>query len=903
MIFSLRFQSQLRRTRPKLLHKLEKAIVGTIEEFGGVVRVEHKLIHALFNSETIGFWLDILCVLEAVKNALEKASSELYGHICILGRDIREDDIQLLVRSLPSDIWGTGIWCAPELRGSLESFIDFDELPQGAPGGVGEGINAGYAQIRTIREFGITAELQSRERDNSEKIRHYLKQGPRRNAVIVGEENIGKREGLYRYCADQMKGFPPLVIRFFPGLNVVSGFVDALTPEIGAVLEKGDPLSELEALGEILFRERLRDELSEFIIKRGERFFCLLLEIYRRAAEQRGVKPALILENIQDADPLSRLIIAGIYFSLPSRERIPVYSTCTKLKALSPWEELFPRIIKFTPEREGSSPLPEMPRDLWEIGYCRCLFTRYFPSFLLPRLFKEIGKNPLMVEKSLAILSQLRINGHPGFTVKAEQVLGEGAEKVRRVVRDRLLAWVESFRLKPCFRLLEALSELGDAGNENLILDAVCADIMNGTCRGIEEAVEKGTFASVVGEEKLPALLSIVKTQKALNHGGRDEIRDAFKDSVSGNSLPEFPAFRARIYANQGACHLGNCDISAAAASIKEAMLIAQNENNGRFLARIYRIFSLAEFAAYHLSDAIDYFAFAVENAEKTEDPGERGISAFYAAGAHFIFGNISKAKRLARQGREAAVAAVLPGWADRCHFLEGRLCFETGCYQEALDIFKDLKANYLGTETEEFRQTLAAWIYRANIYLHNTGIKHSGGLDARLFEIEGAFLTGEYRKTLELISALEKTDLGERFIFVEQPDWRSGFCQCELILFPLRDLWDRMFRTYRALALSHMSGGETYDRDEAIREMQRIMRDELPETDPNDAFYFYAYYRILKRTGAPEVDMNTAISIAFKRLQRRASRIDDNETKRAFQSSHYWNSALALTARDHKLI
>jgi hypothetical protein len=880
---------------------LEKSIIEAIDGFGGKVHLENKLIHASFEGETIGFWLDILCVLEAIKNALEKASSELYGHICILGQDIREEDIPVLSRSLPSDLWGTGIWCAPELQKFLKSFIDFDEPLDKAE--AGENPGAAYVQIRAIREFGEPAEMQSREKNNSEKIRQYLRPGIRRNTVIVGNENIGKREGLYRYCADQMKGFPPLRIRFYEEANTVSAFVDALSPEIKAALEPGKELAELEGLGTVLFRERLRDEFSEFIIKQGERFFCLLLEAYRSGAEKREVRPALILEDVQNADPLSRLIITGIYFSLPSRERITVYGTCTDLEALGPWEEMFPRIIKFTPEKTGDAPLPEIPRDLWEMAYCCKLLSRYFPSFLLPQLLKEEGKNPGMIEKSLLMLSHLWISRTPAFLARAEQVLGEGAEKIRRVVRNRLLAWVENFRLKPCYRLLKALADLGGVGDDNLILAAICGDIMYGAYQGIDGAIAAGSFAGVVGKDRVPALLSIVKTQKALNHGDRNEINNAFKTPEKGIFLEEFPGFKAKIYANTAVYYLGNCDSPSAANSVKEAMLIAQNKNGGRFLAHIYRIFSLAEFAGYHLSDAIDYFAFAIENAEKTEDLAELGISAYYAAGAHFIFGNLSKAKRLARQGREAALAAALPGWADRCRFFEGRLCFEIGRYQEALDIFKDLAVNYLGPGTGEFTQTLDAWIYRANIYLHNTGVRHSGGLDALLFELEGAFLTGEYRKSLELISVLERTDLGERFIFVEQPDWRSGFCQCELMLFPLRDLWDRMLCTYRALALSHVSGGEAYERDEAIRELQRVMRDELPETDPNDAFYFYAYYRILKRTGAPEVDMNTAVSIAFKRLQRRASRIDENDDKRSFQSFHYWNGALAAAAREHKLI
>jgi hypothetical protein len=42
---------------------------------------------------------------------------------------------------------------------------------------------------------------------------------------------------------------------------------------------------------------------------------------------------------------------------------------------------------------------------------------------------------------------------------------------------------------------------------------------------------------------------------------------------------------------------------------------------------------------------------------------------------------------------------------------------------------------------------------------------------------------------------------------------------------------------------------------------------------------------------------------MAFKRLQRRASRIDDIEVNRAFLSRHYWNAALSRAAKEHKLI
>jgi tetratricopeptide (TPR) repeat protein len=362
------------------------------------------------------------------------------------------------------------------------------------------------------------------------------------------------------------------------------------------------------------------------------------------------------------------------------------------------------------------------------------------------------------------------------------------------------------------------------------------------------------------------------------------------------------------MLSNHAVYSLGVCDKGSAGVSVKEAMLITQKEAGGKGLAHIYRLFSLVEFAGHELSDAIDYFTFAIEFAEKSKNEAELAITAYYAAGAHFIFGNISKAERLILQAENAALAAGRAEWADRSRFLHGRLRFEMGRYKEALEIFSDLQSNLQGNLTgegyDELKATISAWIYRTNIYLGmNSGSANEKGIDAKLFEIEAAFLAGNYTKTLELAKTMENTLSGDRFLLLEQPDWSSGFAQCELLLFPLKDLWDRMVLTYKALALCHMHGSAAGDREEAIRDMQRIMRDELPDTDPNDAFYFYSFYRVLKQTGAPEVDMNTAISLAFKRLQRRASRIDDNETKRSFLSFPYWNSSLAVAAKEHKLI
>jgi tetratricopeptide (TPR) repeat protein len=688
---------------------------------------------------------------------------------------------------------------------------------------------------------------------------------------------------------------------------------DALTPEIKQILvsDEGEKLAEM---AEPFFRERLREKVSDFLEKQGEEFFRFLIEAYQAAANRAKVHPVVVLENLQASDSAARLIISDVYLSFPSRSGLYFYGTCTDMKSLKPWEEIFPRIIKFSPEKKNRPLLPDIPLDLWEMIYACVLFGRFFPAYLFPQLFAEEGKNPAMIEKTFTLFSALHLIGglsdpsprFPNLASGAENILGEKAERIRKMVQNRLMAWVDSGRIKPCFRLLEALSALGGGGSEALMIEAVYGDIINGTYDGIEKAIEDGSLVPVVGESRAVPLTCIFKTQKALSYGSREEVVKTFAEPFSINTLHS--DFRARIFASQASYNLSICDVDAAAGLVKEAMLIAQEENTGRDLAHIYRLFSLVNFTKKQLSDAIDYFSFAAEDAGKTGNTAELVLINYYSAAAHFIFGNISKAERLARQAEETALVALRPDWADRCWFLRGRLHFEAGRYQEALDIFKSLEADHHGPAPEGFAQTVAAWIYRSGVYLRNTRsigkIPEAGECyDGRLFELEEAYLSGDYRRTLELAMSQNNTLTKDRFLHIEQPDWRSGFAQCELLLFPLKDLWDRMFLTYRALALCHLANGEQGEKEEIIREMRRIMRDELPDTDPNDAFYFYSYYRVLKRSGAPEVDMNTAISLAFKRLQRRASRIDDTQTKRSFLSFHYWNGALEIAAKEHKLI
>jgi tetratricopeptide (TPR) repeat protein len=920
MLFFLRFKSQLRRTRPELIARLEQLMAGAVEAAGGKLTGERRLMTASFTEETIGFWLDMLVLLETAVRILEEAAGDLYGYTLVLGSNMEEDSVEQICRILSSRLPGGGFWLDHGAKKGLFPYVNMEKPGVFKEGWAGlrsqdRSLVEGFIRIESLKNFPA---FRSVNFPLQETIQRALTQGVRRNTLLMGPEFCGKRYGLYRFYEElcfarsvDPKKVPPLIIRFDTG--GIACLADAWISQFQALAENTvsqETLREINTLEQGIFRERLRDELSPDEINRGRRFFKLALEVFVLIAKKWGFPPLIILENIHRADETAGRIFIEAQAAFPKHQGPLIMGTCSDEdpdfdNLLKFWGPVFPRMVKLNTGDLAGKEAPEISRDVWEIAYALALLGRFFPGRFFCGLFEEEGKNPAMFSRALSLLSFLglvdsfddprpRMNH---FISRAERALGDRKEKIRALVRNRLLDWVGRYKLSPCFRLLEALTDLGGRCEDEIILQSISSDIMNGTSGEMEKAMTTDRLRKIAGAEKTRAIEFIINTLKALHHGDEGMIRAAFQELPPECSFS--PVLKAQVLANLSAFHLGTGDPVSAAEMVKEAILLSQRKN-GTTLPQSYRLFALVNLAKHRIGETIDYLDFAVDHAEKSGNYHERAVSAYYAASAQFLFGNMSKAQRLARQAEIQAAASGHDEWAGRSLFFRGRLCFETGRYLEALEIFETLEKKSSGLPERE--QLLAAWVYRTKIYSQTplTAKPAGGGLEADIFEMEASYLAGNYEKTLALSSALAGLP-HEDFLFIEQPDWRSGFTPAEFLIFPGSVLWDRMVLAYHALALSRFSpsGGE-----EAQHSMQRILRDErLSEIDPGDAFYFFAWYRVLEETGAAQVDMNTAVSMAFKRLQRRASRIDDVEVRRDFLSLPRWNAALSLAAKDYKLI
>jgi tetratricopeptide (TPR) repeat protein len=293
-----------------------------------------------------------------------------------------------------------------------------------------------------------------------------------------------------------------------------------------------------------------------------------------------------------------------------------------------------------------------------------------------------------------------------------------------------------------------------------------------------------------------------------------------------------------------------------------------------------------------------------MESAERIDQADELGLSAYYAASAQYLYGNCSKALRLANQAEGMFRGEAYDDWADRAKFLCGKLLFEIGHYQDALAVFESLESASFQPNPKHI--TISAWVYRSKLYLQSplSPKPDFDEGDVKLFEMEAAYLSRDYRKTCTLADKLLKAasvDMDD-FLFTEQPDWSSGFAQCEFFTISRSEMTRRSASAYRALALSKLPNKED-DFEEARNELQALMREDPLMIDPHDAFYCYAFYRALQENRGHQNDMNTAVSLAFKRLHKRAGRIDDTEIKKDFLFIHYWNSALSAVAKEYKLI
>jgi len=927
LFFFLKFKSQLRKTRPDLVKQIDESLVNSISAAGGKITGDRFVISAVFNEDTIGFWLDMYILIENVKKNIDE-SRELFGFsLVICGK--YPDSPELLCRFLSSY---NGVFTDDKVSKKLFSYASFEKSPEWMKKNRKKKYDCGnFSKLKELKIFKASGKSENNFQNDAVRI---FEQKNNRNMLILGPAHWQIRGGLYKYNSKLNGAFPPLKICF--EIMGIGSLVDVWSQDIRS-LEIHESASrktagnlqshsteEIDSLWDFLFRERIRDEVSEYVYRCVRRFLSLILNFYINTAVKKNKTPVLMLENIHLAEDNILFLFLDVLAEMNNKNRHKLLLLGTgdadiSSEKLKQCEDVFGTIKKISDTRDEPDNYPELPADLWEIVYAISLFSCYFSPELFQRLFEENNKNPVMITRAFSILhlSGIIYSLREPRLIKMQygeysfQVLGEKTGRIKAMVCGRLLDWAVRQNINPCFRLLKIVSEYAGAEkiNDLFILKSFSSDIVNKTVLSIEAALNSGQFDELL-TVKTNVISQVFFTTNALNSKYEKEITEIFENIQPGfisSVYDTHPVLKSKLIVNHCAYFLGQHDDKKASEKAKEAILLGQNKNSF-CLPQAYRLYSLVCLSRQRINETIEYIGFALANAEKNGNYHELAVSAYYASVAHFLYGDIFKSINFARKSIEQSLIAGSPEWVDRSRFLEGRIKFELGHYREACDIFDKLLREPNGSRLPDKEKLFAAWNYRCKIYFLNPGIPKPDydSHDADLFEIEAAYLAEDYQKAVKLSSSYVNPFSNENFLYIEQADWRSGFDQCEHLYFSRGEIQNRMVTMFYSLALSRLKKHDdsSDNDDETIQTIQNVLRDgRLCEIDPWEAFYFFAKYRILEQSRASHVDMSTAVSMAFKRLQRRACRIEDVDTRQQYLNGPRWNRELSQAAKEFKLI
>lgn len=352
--------------------------------------------------------------------------------------------------------------------------------------------------------------------------------------------------------------------------------------------------------------------------------------------------------------------------------------------------------------------------------------------------------------------------------------------------------------------------------------------------------------------------------------------------------------------------------------SAKQALIRMQGYSDALVLPRLYCQVALIEISRERIREGLDYLGFAVESAEHSVLPEELIRALSLAAVGEFLWGNLARAERLIRRALSLSRSLWYDEWEDWTRFFLGRILFETGRYRDAIDTYDEVIADIARDEHKDPNALPASpgaaqvlqrsnlcrvWRYRALVHSGSLSEAPPAGIpvagDLGLFVVEALCLRRDYRAALERAQELIDSEGPVHVALYDRPSWNSGFDWIDN-----RYLVTGGIRLELLKVFSNLARANSGESEQAVENMRKMIKeDRLSELDSSDAFSYWVYSHCLYLFGAESVDYGTVLSLAFKRFQRRSSRIDDLDTKRAFMGLHRWNAMLVQDAKKANLL
>ncbi len=501
---------------------------------------------------------------------------------------------------------------------------------------------------------------------------------------------------------------------------------------------------------------------------------------------------------------------------------------------------------------------------------------------------------------------------YPEHRGRLETLLGRAAGTVYSKVAGALLDLVEADHTAVTESIVRFLTLLGEGRCVPKLFHALLTRLMSE--RRLDEAhrllydVATPRCSNTAVCACLQGVLIAGRLRHSLLQGNTQEAERA---SVAADRLSEDAVCReisADLLVQKSRHAFVAGQLKETVVTLKRATMLHQEVDDRVGLARANLDFGAVLLAQEDLLGAREYFLIGTQEAADSGDSFEQVRAVYLMLVADFVFGNLTQALARAESLADRACALGMREMQLFAQFAQGRVAFELGRYDEAVDCFSRGRARARLYGLSQPRVVLERWLARGLLYdgRLKRGMEllrdRSHDAESALFLAEGHLFLGEHR---DGISELERGLGMSRPVpaTAEGVSWTNGFASLEdraigvTTGIPVLDHQMMALRGYLLAESGRVADG--------VEEMHRLTRElGASEIDPYNRVYFYLYSMILPDSGDLSVeDGATVLGKAVRYIQQRTSRMDAYTHKTDFLRRNYWNTRLMHHAQAHNLV
>jgi|GEM_PF-2119966 tetratricopeptide (TPR) repeat protein len=560
------------------------------------------------------------------------------------------------------------------------------------------------------------------------------------------------------------------------------------------------------------------------------------------------------------------------------------------------------------------------PAELVEMLYTAHLASGVLERRLLDDFFQESGIRPRtqaiafqqLFRMGLVLSEESREPSLPETMVDIEITLGERARSVRerfdsflerQAGRGLMRRWLPG----PRERAQISPTAAAEALSSSL---SVCTAWDESTAADFSKAI-RGMAASAPISGESTCLESWTAFERAALKRSPEGMRSALA-ALDRTHPDEDCAFHGQRFLCRAVSSLALEGPRECLPWAKRAMMAFQ-AGGGRGEAASGRTLGLQALRSGQFLDAMDYLGNSRAVAGEVGDELESALSSYYEGLTFYLYGNLSRALRLALLSRAHAERAFRPDWEIQARILSARIHLDLGRAESARsDLETCLSiARLSGAPAAPARVRILLARSMARMGEGEAALAELTRIppDPEARRVRAEILLGQGRAADALEEARASGPVEPSRTFFPLSPGFSG--EEELIEDCVASPpGGSSVAGLRRVALEGSALMRLGRQAEAARILHGLVHDPgMRESDPRVHEYLYLFFLALPDDDSPVQeyerlgDRGTVLSRAFKHLQLKASRIDTAEDKNAYMTDNPVNRILADTARTFKFI